>query len=159
MISTPELIEQLSIAREVLEAGEMFLYDGLLTCEIVTDRAKTKMLGALLVGSGCDLVIWQYMFLKENGVRFKCINKGIYRELNGFSNYTEAEFEAFKCTLQELERDIAGGKISLSLLQAYYEEVVLPMQYDKTILFMIRSVFAKYIDLPDASELKHTHGF
>lgn len=85
------------------------------------------MLGALLLGSGCDLVIYQYMFLKGEGVRFKCVNKGIYRELNVFSNYTASEFEAFQSALQKLERDIVSGRISLSLLQDYYNDVVLPM--------------------------------
>lgn len=152
LISTPELIEQLSIEREVQVTGEMFCYDGVLTNEVVVDRTKSNVKGALLVSAGCDLLIDEYLNLKYYNVPFKCINKGLYREKNGMTCYTEKEFNRFTHLLKSIETIIAEGRLSPYVLKEYYSEVVLKMYYSKEILDMIRTTFSKYVRLPEEKE-------
>lgn len=152
LISTPELIEQLSIEREVQVTGEMFCYDGVLTNEVVVDRTKANVKGALLVSDGCDLLIDEYLNLKYYNVPFKCINKGLYREKNGITCYTDKEFNKFVDLLKWLEIIIEQGKLSPYALKEYYMEVVLPMHYSEEILDMIRTTFSKYVKLSEEIE-------
>lgn len=78
-ISSPKMIEELSIQRELKDSGELYRYNSQ-TNEVVLDRTKTRVVGALLLSNGCDLLLGEYINLKQRGIRFKCINKGLYRQ-------------------------------------------------------------------------------
>ena len=79
-ISSPKMIEELSIQRELKNSGELYRYNSQ-TNEVVLDRTKTRVVGALLLSNGCDLLLGEYINLKQRGIRFKCINKkGLYRQ-------------------------------------------------------------------------------
>lgn len=144
-ISTPRLIEKLSIERETLN-NEMFNYAGLLTNEIVLDRTNTQTSGTILLSNGCDLLITEYLFLKAKNINFKCINKGIYREKKGLVSYTKKDLDELIKELKKLENYIQQNELSSSVLLEYYNEVVIPMKYNEEILNIIRNVFSKYID-------------
>jgi len=148
-ISTPELILEWSLNRELKENGELFKYEKGLTNEIVLDRTKSRVVGGLLFSDGCDLLLDEYLHFKEYNIRFKCLNKGIYREKCGLSAYTEEEFVNFLEALQKLDVYMSYGRISPNSLLGYYNEVVKPMKYSEEIESMIREVFSKYVLIPD----------
>ena len=63
-----------SVRRELKDSEELYRYNSL-TNEVVLDRTKTKMRGAILLSDGCDLLLEEYLHLKSLEVKFKCINK------------------------------------------------------------------------------------
>jgi len=148
-ISTPDLIEQFTLENEIRKNGELFKYENSLTCEIVLDRTTTNVTGALLLSDGCDLLLNEYIFLKQNNMKFKCLNKGLYREQNGLTPYTEKELSNFLQSIKHLNELIISGKLESSILLDYYNEVVIPMGYSKEIEDMIRENFSKYVILPE----------
>lgn len=146
-ISIPKLIEKLSIKRELEQNGELFSYDNSLTNEIVLDRTKTKIDGALLLSNGCDLLLQDYLYLKQHNVKFKCINKGLYRMNNGLPEYTDKEFNQFKMELLNINNFLLHNCLSIDFLINYYEDVVVSMKYSDYINKMIIEEFSKYIDI------------
>ena len=145
MIATPRLIEKQSIRREIEETGEMF-NNNTLTNEVVLDRTKTRMTGALLISNGCDLLINEYLQLKRKNVPFKCINKGIYKEKNNMPNYTQEEYMDFIKKLGRIDDLINNNSITPSDLSNYYDEVVVNMNYQDEILDAIKAKFSSSIN-------------
>ncbi len=143
-ISTPKKIEEESVKREVEQTGEKYNYKTL-TNEIVLDRTKTRITGALLISNGCDLLFDEFLFLKMNNISFKCINRGLYREQNGMDIYTEEEYNAFIQKLRSLINNI--GRINVGLLKDYYYEVVLNMNYSEEVIKIIKDEFSHFVDL------------
>lgn len=146
-ILTPKLIEMLSVKREFEENGEMYNYKNSTTNEIVLSRSKVNIKGILLISNGCDLLLVEYLFLKININTFKCINKGLYRKRIGLSSYTEEEYREFIEKINKIDLYVQKGIIDGELLKNYYEEVVIPMQYDEEIMFIINETFSKYIEI------------
>ncbi len=147
-ISTPDLIERLSIERELQQNGEPFCYDKSLTNEVVLDRTTTKITGALLLSNGCDLLLDEYLTFRHNNISFKCLNKGLYREKKGLSAYTKEEYDEFIRLLDNLGEYISQNNLSSSFLLNYYNDVVLPMKYSDEINSIIRRKLSEYIDVP-----------
>ena len=145
-ISSPKIIEELSIQRELKNSGELYRYNSQ-TNEVVLDRTKTRAAGALLLSNGCDLLLGEYINLKRMGIRFKCINKGLYRQKNNIPPYNEEEYNKFLINLDSLDEVISGYNISDDILREYYYEVVLPMKYDNNVMKVINKKFSLY--LPD----------
>lgn len=150
-ISSPKMIEELSIQRELKDSGELYRYNSQ-TNEVVLDRTKTRVVGALLLSNGCDLLLGEYINLKQRGIRFKCINKGLYRQKNNISPYNEEEYNKFLINLDSLDEVISRYNISNDLLREYYYEVVLPMKYDDNVMKVINKKFSLY--LPDIASGK-----
>ena len=150
-ISSPKMIEELSIQRELRDSGELYRYESL-TNEVVLDRTKTRAVGALLLSNGCDMLLGEYINLKQMGIRFKCINKGLYRQKNNISPYNEEEYNKFLINLDSLDEMISKYNISDNLLREYYYEVVLPMKYDSNVMKVINKKFSLY--LPDIASGK-----
>lgn len=150
-ISSPKMIEELSIQRELKDSGELYRYNSQ-TNEVVLDRTKTRVVGALLLSNGCDLLLGEYINLKQRGIRFKCINKGLYRQKNNISPYNEEEYNKFIISLDSLDEVISRYNISDDLLREYYYEVVLPMKYDDDVMKVINKKFSLY--LPDIASGK-----
>ena len=150
-ISSPKMIEELSIQRELKDSGELYRYNSQ-TNEVVLDRTKTRVVGALLLSNGCDLLLGEYINLKQRGIRFKCINKGLYRQKNNISPYNEEEYNKFIISLDSLDEVISRYNISDDLLREYYYEVVLPMKYDDNVMKVINKKFSLY--LPDIASGK-----
>lgn len=146
-ILTPKCIEKLSVEREVKENGEMFEYRHSQTNEIVLDRNNVQVIGILLISNGCDLLLGEYIHLKEKRLEFKCINKGLYRENVGLKAYTENEYEEFKKKLYQLEEYIHKGIIQVDILKGYYNDVIIPMNYNAEIMAILNEFFSKYIDI------------
>lgn len=146
-ISTPSLIDSFSVNRELKQNGELFSYDNSLTNEVVLDRTNSKIVGTLLISNGCDLLLNEYLFLKTNGINFKCLNKGLYRRKKGLSDYTEKEFMEFRYSLQEIGKCLDYYSLSHDVLIDYYNDVVLQMGYSEEIVGMIFENFLKYIDI------------
>ena len=119
---------------------------------MVLDRTKTRVVGALLLSNGCDLLLGEYINLKQRGIRFKCINKGLYRQKNNISPYNEEEYNKFIISLDSLDEVISRYNISDDLLREYYYEVVLPMKYDDDVMKVINKKFSLY--LPDIASGK-----
>ena len=142
-ISSPKMIEELSIQRELKDSGELYRYNSL-TNEVVLDRTKTKMRGAILLSDGCDLLLEEYLRLKSLGVKFKCINKGLYRQKNNIPPYNEEEYNKFLINLDSLDEVISRYNISDDLLREYYYEVVLPMKYDERVMNDINKKLSFY---------------
>ena len=117
------------------------------TNEVVLDRTKTRAVGALLLSNGCDLLLGEYINLKRMGIRFKCINKGLYRQKNNIPPYNEEEYNKFLIDLDSLDEVISRYNISDDILREYYYEVVLPMKYDNNVMKVINKRFSLY--LPD----------
>ena len=145
MIATPKLIESQSIKREVKQTGEMF-NNNTLTNEVVLDRTKTRINGALLISNGCDLLIDEYLQLKRNNVPFKCINKGLYKEKHNLPSFTQKEYINFMDKLSKIEDLINSNYITASDLSNYYNEVVVNMNYQDIILDTIKETFSFYVD-------------
>ncbi|MBE6149487.1 MAG: hypothetical protein E7170_02040 [Firmicutes bacterium] len=137
-ISTPRLIETLSIEREIEENGSLFEYEDILTNEVVLDRTNTKVFGALLLGNGCDLLIDEYLYLKKNNIEFKCLNKGLYKQKYGIDMYNEKEYNEFLKSISKLYVNINNGKYTTEELLGYYNEVVIPMKYSPEIIDIIK---------------------
>lgn len=79
VLSTPKVLEKLSLQRELQDTKELYRYNSL-TNEVVLDRTKSKRVGGILLSNGCDILLNEYINFKQNNIRFKCINKGLYRQ-------------------------------------------------------------------------------
>ena len=150
-ISSPKMIEELSIKRELKDSKELYRYNSQ-TNEVVLDRTKTRVVGALLLSNGCDMLLGEYINLKQMGIRFKCINKGLYRQKNNISPYNEDEYNKFIINLDSLDEVISRYNISDDLLREYYYEVVLSMKYDDNVMKVINKKFSLY--LPEIASVK-----
>ena len=82
--------------------------------------------------------------LKENNIPFKCINKALYRLKKEMLPYSNTDYEEYLSSLKRLEARILAGLISLDKLNAYYNEVIIPMQYDDIVVNDFKKVIAKY---------------
>ena len=142
-ISSPKMIEELSIQRELKDSGELYRYNSL-TNEVVLDRTKTKMRGAILLSDGCDLLLEEYLRLKSLGVKFKCINKGLYRQKSNISPYTDEEYNNFLISLDNLDDVIRRYNVSYEDLFDFYQEVVIPMKYDERVMNDINKKLSFY---------------
>lgn len=143
-LETPEMIEKLSIARELKENGKLYDYNSSLCNEVVLDRTKTSYSGAVLLSNGCDILFNEYLLLKENNIPFKCINKALYRLKKEMLPYSNTDYEEYLSSLKRLETRILAGLIPLDKLNAYYNEVIIPMQYDDIVVNDFKKVIAKY---------------
>ena len=142
-IGSPRMIEELSLKRELKDSGELYRYNSQ-TNEVVLDRTKTKMRGAILLSDGCDLLLGEYFYLKSLGVKFKCINKGLYRQKNNISPYTEEEYNNFLVSLDNLDGVIKKYNASYEDLFNFYQEVVIPMKYDERVMNDINKKLSFY---------------
>ena len=142
-ISSPKMIERLSVERELKNSGELYRYNSL-TNEVVLDRTKTKMKGAILLSDGCDLLLGEYLQLKSLGVKFKCINKGLYRQKSNIPPYTEEEYNNFLISLDSLDDAIRKYNISYEDLFGFYQEAVIPMKYDERVMNDINKKLSFY---------------
>ena len=142
-ISSPKMIEGLSLKRELKDSGELYRYNSL-TNEVVLDRTKTKMRGAILLSDGCDLLLEEYLRLKSLGVKFKCINKGLYRQKSNISPYTDEEYNNFLISLDNLDDVIRRYNVSYEDLFDFYQEVVIPMKYDERVMNDINKKLSFY---------------
>lgn len=142
-ISSPKMIEELSVERELKDSGEMYRYNSQ-TNEVVLDRTKTKVNGAILLSDGCDLLLGEYLQLKSLGVKFKCINKGLYRQKSNIPPYTEEEYNNFLISLDNLDDVIRRYNVSYEDLFDFYQEVVIPMKYDERVMNDINKKLSFY---------------
>ena len=142
-ISTPELIEKLSVERELEITGNLYSNE-CLTNEVVLDRTTTNVTGALLISDGCDLLLNEYYELKRSGIRFKCINKGLYRKKAGLPEYSESQYQMLISSLKSL---LLHGKISVNFIKNYYNEVVIPMDYSDEVKKKIEDAFKEYFSM------------
>ena len=142
-ISSPKMIEELSVKRELKDSGELYRYNSL-TNEVVLDRTKTKMRGAILLSDGCDLLLGEYLQLKSLGVKFKCINKGLYRQKSNILPYTDEEYNNFLISLDNLDDVIRRYNVSYEDLFDFYQEVVIPMKYDERVMNDINKKLSFY---------------
>lgn len=142
-ISSPKMIEELSVKRELKDSGELYRYNSL-TNEVVLDRTKTKMRGAILLSDGCDLLLGEYLQLKSLGVKFKYINKGLYRQKSNIPPYTEEEYNNFLISLDNLDDIIRRYNVSYEDLFDFYQEVVIPMKYDERVMNDINKKLSFY---------------
>lgn len=142
-ISSPKMIEKLSVERELKDSGELYRYNSL-TNEVILDRTKTKVKGAILLSDGCDLLLGEYLRLKSLGVKFKCINKGLYRKKNNIPPYTEEEYNNFLISLDSLDDVIRKYNISYEDLFGFYQEAVIPMKYDERVMNDINKKLSFY---------------
>lgn len=142
-IGSPRMIEELSLKRELKDSGELYRYNSL-TNEVVLDRTKTKMRGAILLSDGCDLLLGEYLQLKSLGVKFKCINKGLYRQKSNISPYTDEEYNNFLISLDNLDVVIRRYNVSYEDLFDFYQEVVIPMKYDERVMNDINKKLSFY---------------
>ena len=142
-ISSPKMIEELSVERELKDSGELYRYNSQ-TNEVVLDRTKTKVNGAILLSDGCDLLLGEYFYLKSLGVKFKCINKGLYRLKSNIPPYTEEEYNNFLISLDSLDDVIERYNVSYEDLFGFYQEVVIPMKYDERVMNDINKKLSFY---------------
>ena len=142
-IGSPRMIEELSLKRELKDSGELYRYNSL-TNEVVLDRTKTKMRGAILLSDGCDLLLGEYLQLKSLGVKFKCINKGLYRQKSNIPPYTDEEYNNFLISLDNLDDVIRRYNVSYEDLFDFYQEVVIPMKYDERVMNDINKKLSFY---------------
>lgn len=142
-ISSPKMIEELSVKRELKDSGELYRYNSL-TNEVILDRTKTKMRGAILLSDGCDLLLGEYLQLKSLGVKFKCINKGLYRQKSNILPYTDEEYNNFLISLDNLDDVIRRYNVSYEDLFDFYQEVVIPMKYDERVMNDINKKLSFY---------------
>ena len=101
-------------------------------------------MGALLISNGCDLLLDEYFNLKKSGIRFKCINIGLYRKKAGLPEYSEKDYQSFLRSLKDL---FSRGLLSADFLKDYYNEVVIPMNYNDEIKKKIEDTFKMYLDM------------
>ena len=131
------------LKRELKDSGELYRYNSL-TNEVVLDRTKTKMRGAILLSNGCDLLLGEYLQLKSLGVKFKCINKGLYRQKSNIPPYTDEEYNNFLISLDNLDDVIRRYNVSYEDLFDFYQEVVIPMKYDERVMNDINKKLSFY---------------
>ena len=129
------------------ENGKLYDYGSSLCNEIVLDRTKTSYRGAVLLSNGCDILFDEYLLLKENNIPFKCINKALYRLKKEMSPYSNTDYEKYLSSLKSLEARILTGLIPLDKLNAYYNEVIIPMQYDDIVVSDFKKVITKYTEI------------
>ena len=60
------------------------------------------------------------------------------------SPYSNTDYEKYLSSLKSLEARILTGLIPLDKLNAYYNEVIIPMQYDDIVVNDFKKVIAKY---------------
>lgn len=142
-ISSPKMIEELSVKRELKDSGELYRYNSL-TNEVILDRTKTKMRGAILLSDGCDLLLEEYLKLKSLEVKFKCINKELYRQKSNIPPYTDEEYNNFLISLDNLDDVIRRYNVSYEDLFDFYQEVVIPMKYDERVMNDINKKLSFY---------------
>lgn len=142
-ISSPKMIEELSVKRELKDSGELYRYNSL-TNEVILDRTKTKMRGAILLSDGCDLLLEEYLRLKSLEVKFKCINKELYRQKSNIPPYTDEEYNNFLISLDNLDDVIRRYNVSYEDLFDFYQEVVIPMKYDERVMNDINKKLSFY---------------
>lgn len=58
--------------------------------------------------------------------------------------YSNTDYEEYLSSLKRLEARILDGLIPLDKLNAYYNEVIIPMRYDDIIANDFKKVIAKY---------------
>ena len=58
--------------------------------------------------------------------------------------YSNTDYEEYLSSLKRLEARILAGLIPLDELNAYYNEVIIPMQYDDIVANDFKKVIAKY---------------
>lgn len=133
-IATPKVVEKISLERESkIEAP--------LTNEIVLLRSKSVSNKALLVADETDLLLDEFMVLRQNNMDFKCINRGLYKEQRNGERYDKSK-------LSELDERLSNiGRYDKRILEDYYKSVVLRMNYSDDILEKNNNSFSKYIDL------------
>lgn len=144
VLAVPKMIEELSVQRELQGTKELYRYNTL-TNEVVLDRTKSKRIGGILLSNGCDILLSEYINFKQNNVKFKCINKGLYRQKNNIVPYTEEEYNNFIIELDNVDNIISKYNISLEVIEGYYNEVIIPMKYDSVVMREINRRFSKYL--------------
>ncbi len=145
-LETPEMVEKLSVARELQENGKFYSYTKSQCNEVVLDRTQTKYLGAILLSNGCDLLISEYLELKKNHIPFKCVNIQLYRNKLGMNYIEDSDYQEYLQSLSNLENELANGFVTVEQLTEYYNEVVLPMQYDEVVKNDFMQLMKKYTD-------------
>jgi hypothetical protein len=88
----------------------------------------------------------QQRILKSNNIKFKCINKGLYRAEHNLKPYTEKEYDDFLYKLDKLPSLINMYNLTNEDLLAYYNEVLIPMKYNEEVMAILDNYFSKYID-------------
>ena len=137
-ILSPRAVEKLSVEREFSLTNKKYS-KGITTNEVVLYRPKCKSKRALLIADETDLLINEYFKLKENKIKFKCINRGIYKEMDSQKRYSQEQLDKLIKQLSELPT------YNPQFLSDYYNEVVLPMNYSDEILSIINDSFKQYI--------------
>lgn len=102
------------------------------------------MRGAILLSDGCDLLLEEYLQLMSLEVKFKCINKGLYRQKSNISPYTDEEYNNFLISLDNLDDVIRRYNVSYEDLFDFYQEVVIPMKYDERVMNDINKKLSFY---------------
>ena len=133
-IATPKVVEKLSLERESK-------IENPLTNEIVLLRGKTISNKALLMADETDLLLDEFVTLRNNNIEFKCINKGLYKEQKDEDRYDKTKLIELKNELSKI------GYYDEKVLEDYYKNVVLKMNYSDDILEIINDGFSKYIDI------------
>ena len=133
-IATPKVVEKLSLERESK-------IENPLTNEIVLLRSKTISNKALLMADETDLLLDEFVTLRKNNIEFKCINKGLYKEQKDEDRYDKTKLSELKNELSKI------GYYDEKVLEDYYKNVVLKMNYSDDILEIINDSFSKYIDI------------
>lgn len=133
-IATPKVVEKLSLERESN-------IENPLTNEIVLLRGKTISNKALLMADETDLLLDEFVTLRKNNIEFKCINKGLYKEQKDEDRYDKTRLIELKNELSKI------GYYDKKVLEDYYKNVVLKMNYSDDILEIINDGFSKYIDI------------
>ena len=143
-IETPQMIEELNVKRDLEVNKKLYDYNNILCNEIVLYRDTTKCKGAVILSNGCDVLIDKYLYLKEQDIPFKCINKGLYRVQKGLKEYSDDDYEKFTKDLETLDQKISNGYVTTKQLNDYYEEVVIPMKYDDRVKTGFQELVTKY---------------
>lgn len=147
-IATPRVVEKMSVERETKENGSLYKYDNGLTNEVVLDREKTNFRNALLIGCETDLMIIEYFYLKAQNIPFKCINKGLYMEKEGLDRFDEGKLNILKEELKSI------NMYDKEVLEDYYKDVVLEMNYSERVLSIINESFSQYINIENVKNAR-----
>lgn len=143
-IETPQMIEELNVKRDLEINKKLYDYNNILCNEIVLYRDTTKYKGAVILSNGCDVLIDKYLYLKEQDIPFKCINKGLYKIQKGLEEFSDDDYEKFTKDLEKLDQKISNGYVTTKQLNDYYEEVVIPMKYDDRVKTGFQELVTKY---------------